>query len=88
MRSTLWGLAAGSLALIAVYVAVQPGASGRLAAGGNVLVVGLRRLLSPEVAGIPVRGGRPWAPAAAGQGAGGTARGPSIVDRADPQRRD
>jgi hypothetical protein len=45
-------LAAG-LALVALYVLVQPGASGKVESGSNVLVGGLRRLLSGDVPGLP-----------------------------------
>ncbi len=51
------GFAFGSFALIVLYVAVQPGTAGAAAKGSNVLVAGLRRLLSPDVAGIPRQGG-------------------------------
>lgn len=51
------GFVAGSLALIVLYVVVQPGAADKAATGGNVLVSMLRRALSPQVAGLPNHGG-------------------------------
>lgn len=51
------GFVAGSLLLIALHALVQPGAAGGLAAGGGALAGGIRRLLSPGVAGVPQRGG-------------------------------
>lgn len=49
----MWrGILAGSLALSVLYVLSQKGASGRVAQGGGLLVEGMRRLLSSEVAGI------------------------------------
>lgn len=48
----LKGFVAGSLALIMLYVVVQPGASGKTALASNALVQGFRRLFSPQVAGI------------------------------------
>lgn len=47
------GFVVGSLALIAVYVAVQPTASRAAATGTGWALSGLRRLLSPDVAGVP-----------------------------------
>lgn len=55
MRSGLAGFALGSLALIALYVGLQPGAAAAAEAGGGVLVKSLRRALSPDVAGVPQR---------------------------------
>lgn len=49
--------ALGSLALVVLYVAVQPNTGRAAEAGSNVLVNGLRRLLSADVAGIPQRKG-------------------------------
>lgn len=51
------GFVVGSLALIALYVGVQRGVAGRVEEGGNWAVAGLRRLMSPDVAGIPQRRG-------------------------------
>ena len=51
------GFAVGSLVLIGLYVVVQPGSARAAEAGSNVLVSGLRRLLSADVAGIPARKG-------------------------------
>ena len=51
------GFLLGSLALIVLYVVVQPGTAKAAQAGGNVLVEGLRRALSADVAGIPARKG-------------------------------
>lgn len=52
MKSTFRGFAAGTLALIVFYVVVQEGASRKATSATNVLVQGLRRFLSPQVAGI------------------------------------
>src|SRR5882757_4629255 len=73
------GFLVGSFALIVLYAVLQPGAAGAAAAGGNVTVSGLRRLLSADVAGIPQRkgaqivteGGGLLAPGAPGGGSGG-----------------
>lgn len=46
------GFIAGSLALIVLYVVVQPGAAARAATGGGVLVDLLQRAISPQVAAI------------------------------------
>jgi len=51
------GFLVGSLVLIGVYVAVQPNAARAAEVGGGWFVSGLRRLLSPDVAGIPQRKG-------------------------------
>lgn len=48
----LRGFLTGSLALIVLYVGVQAGSAGKAEQASNVLVAGLRRLLSPNVAGI------------------------------------
>ena len=67
------GFLVGSLALIVLYVAVQPGTAGAAQAGGNVLVAGLRRALSADVAGIPpARAGSTGA--AVGSAAAGAAK--------------
>jgi hypothetical protein len=58
------GFAAGSFALVVLYVALQPNSPKATAAAGGVIVAGLRRLLSADVAGIPQRRGAP----AAGKG--------------------
>jgi len=50
-----WGFLAGSLALIALYVGLQPGAARAAEVGGGVAVEALRRALSPDVAGVPQR---------------------------------
>jgi len=50
------GFVVGSLALVVLYVGLQPGVARTAEAGGNVLVEGMRRLLSGDVAGIPQRG--------------------------------
>ncbi|HEX6869897.1 MAG TPA: hypothetical protein VF163_02260 [Micromonosporaceae bacterium] len=52
-RLTVRGFVFGSLGLIVLYVAIQPSTSGALETGGNALVVGLQRWLSPAVAGLP-----------------------------------
>lgn len=49
------GFAAGSLALIALYVFVQRGAADKVAGGSNLILSGVRRLLSGDVAGLPLR---------------------------------
>lgn len=49
-----WVLA-GSLALIVVYAAVQAGTAGKVEQGGGLIVRGLRRAISPAVAGVPQR---------------------------------
>lgn len=49
------GFLVGTLVLVGFDVLIQPNASGQVVAGGNVLVSLLRRLLSPDVAGIPDR---------------------------------
>lgn len=59
------GFLAGSLALIVLYVAVQPGNAAKAQTGSNTLVSLLRRALSPQVAGVPNRARNPAAPAAA-----------------------
>ena len=51
------GFLVGTLALVAVYVFVQPNAANVATTGGNAIVQGLRRLLSADVAGIPQRKG-------------------------------
>lgn len=52
------GFLTGSLALIVLYVAVQPGTAAKAETGSNVLVQLLNRALSPQVAGLPQRGGK------------------------------
>lgn len=49
----LRGFLAGSLVLVALYVAVQPGSGRAVQEGGGWLISGLRRALSPDVAGVP-----------------------------------
>lgn len=48
----LKGFITGTLALVVLYVVVQPGASTRAGEASNVLVAGMKRLLSPNTAGI------------------------------------
>jgi hypothetical protein len=55
MRGGLVGFFTGSLALIVLYVALQPGSARAAEAGGGVVVEALRRALSPDVAGVPQR---------------------------------
>ena len=55
MRGGLWGFAAGTLALVALQVALKDGSAAAATAGSNAVVKGLRRLFSPEVAGVPQR---------------------------------
>lgn len=63
----LRGFLAGSLTLIVIYVAVQPGTSSKVEQGSGILVGMLRRALSPTVAGVPQRNSY----AAAGAGVAG-----------------
>jgi hypothetical protein len=60
------GFAVGSLVLIVLYVALQPGSADRLSEGSGLLSGGFRRLISPDVAGVPARGN--WGAAAAATG--------------------
>lgn len=46
------GFLAGTLALIVTYVVVQRGTSDKLGAASNAFQEGLKRLFSPQVAGI------------------------------------
>lgn len=46
------GFITGSLALIVLYVVVQPGPSQKLGLASNTLVASMRRLFEPDVAGI------------------------------------
>jgi len=65
------GALAGSLALIILYVAVQPGTSSKVAASGGPLIRGFQRFMSPTTAGIPTRAPR-LPTAVAGQIVGNT----------------
>lgn len=47
------GFIGGTLALVVLYVAVSPGTADKVTAGTGVLNAMLRRLLSPDVAGMP-----------------------------------
>ena len=49
------GFLVGTLFLVVVYTVVQPNAAKAAAAGSNVITEGIRRALSPTVAGIPAR---------------------------------
>lgn len=49
------GFVVGSLALIVLYVVVQPGSASKLSTGSNVLSSSFARLLSPDAAGVPQR---------------------------------
>jgi hypothetical protein len=51
------GFLVGTMLLVGLEVLVQPQTSSQVSSGGNVLVGLLRRLLSPDVAGIPDRAG-------------------------------
>jgi hypothetical protein len=51
------GFLVGTVVLIALYVGVQPRSGKAAAEGSNWVVSGLRRLLSPDVAGVPQRSG-------------------------------
>lgn len=68
------GFAVGSLALIVLYAVLQPNAASTATSASNVLVAGMRRLLSPEVAGVPNRakGGTTVAEPPAAPSLGGT----------------
>jgi hypothetical protein len=46
------GFLAGTLALIVTYVVVQKGASDKLGSASSAFQQGLKRLFSPQVAGI------------------------------------
>lgn len=62
------GILAGSLTLIVLYVFVQRGTSDKVAAGGNLLTQGFRRVLSGDVAGVPQRKQTPAGSAGRGTG--------------------
>jgi len=47
------GFVVGSLALIALYVLVQPGTSAKVSGGLGLTQAIFNRILSPDVAGIP-----------------------------------
>lgn len=49
------GFVIGSIALVALSVAVQPTSANATRQGASWLVSGLRRLLSPDIAGVPQR---------------------------------
>lgn len=49
------GFIVGSLGLIVLYVVVQPGAAGAAETASGWLQQGMRRWLSPKVAGVPDR---------------------------------
>lgn len=73
------GFAVGSLALIILYAVVQPGASGRVDEASTTFVSGLRRLLSPGIAGVGNHNTAGTAPASSAGTAGrsvATAAGP------------
>jgi hypothetical protein len=67
------GFAVGGLALIALYVAVQPNNAKAATAGSNALVGLLRRFLASNVAGIPQRKPAAAATPASTSFGGGTA---------------
>ena len=56
MRGGLWGFAAGTLVLVVLQVGLRDGTAAAATAGSNALVKGLRRLFSPDVAGVPQKG--------------------------------
>lgn len=62
------GFVIGSLALVVLYALLQPGAADRVGQGSNVLVSGMRRILSGDVAGIPQRKTNTAGKPAAGRG--------------------
>lgn len=82
MRGALRGFAVGSLALIALYVGLQPNAATAAEAGGNALVGMLRRALSADVAGLPRRGGAPVGGETVGAAVGAWGGAGSIVGSA------
>lgn len=49
------GAIVGSLAMIALYVALQPGSAGAVSDASNVWTKFLNRLMSSDVAGVPQR---------------------------------
>ncbi len=65
------GFLLGSLALIVTYVLVQDGVAGRVDQAQNVFTALLRRVMSPDAAGIGDHTKRPAQPAPSG-GAGGS----------------
>ncbi len=52
LQDTIVGAMWGSLLLIALYAVVQEGASRKLGTLGQVAETGLKRFLSPDVAGV------------------------------------
>lgn len=78
------GFLVGSLALIVLYVAVQPGSAAKAQTGSNVLVSTLRRALSPQVAGLPNRAKPAPPPPAQGGSGGGGKFSPTITTPAQP----
>jgi hypothetical protein len=49
------GIVIGSLALIVLYVGLQPGSAGAVSEGAGIFTGFLNRLLSSDVAGVPQR---------------------------------
>ncbi len=52
MKGLAGGFLAGSLALIVLYVVVQPGSASKTQQGGNILIAGMKSLFEPGRAGI------------------------------------
>ncbi len=73
------GALVGTLTLIVLYAIVQEGSSTRLASGSNLLLSGLRRFLSGDVAGVPQRG------AASGAATGVHAGSKTVTDQTHPR---
>lgn len=65
------GFLVGSMALIATWVLVQDGTSGRVDQAANVTVALLRRVMSADAAGIGNHA-QPTTPPTAGGGGGGS----------------
>lgn len=52
MSAGLRGFLAGTIGLIVLYVVTERGASGRLATGGDIITTFIRRIGSPDIAGV------------------------------------
>lgn len=52
MKGLIGGFLTGSLALIVLYVVVQPGVASKTEQGGNILIAGAKSLFEPGRAGI------------------------------------
>jgi hypothetical protein len=51
------GFLAGSLTLVVLYTLLRPNAAGAVQSGSNIALAGFKRLLSGDVAGVPLRKG-------------------------------